>query len=1027
VTVQLSRREFLAAANAVALLALIESCVPGASRLAATPASTGDPYERALRLLRDAVRASPDHLAQRSAELVAAKDADRIVEFVRDHVSVVPPWSFLDDHRYAQRWGPAATLRGGQGTMRDRAELLADMLTRAGHPAQVMTANRPSSIGLAELYRPRTTKFVPDPKLIEAAKAQLRQAGAPAPANPQTFDQGPDPATAILAALPAQLQTARIRDDLLPARIPIVAFDQGGKKRYAIALGALASTDAAPDGIGNGSAADPLVKVTVTVSAVSSPAPGSQTPRGRQVDLVTGKWGADTVVGRQLLLTFMPPSGPKAYLESALSTQMLRVPVLRVQSDDNPPLLAAGPLVTVHGDVASQGGQVQAGAMDGPLGRLTVLSDADRKKAVARAAGVKVSANATAFPDVALEVNLADASGAPVDGLDARAFSVKEGGLPVKGFTVYSNVRVQQRPRVMVAYDTSSSVLLAWPNPADRAAFEHSLAAAITDAAKQTPFDVQVVALGSNPDPAAWVVPDTSAIASAFANGHSDDDTWATLAGPALDQGVVAIIYVGDSSDDHTDRTTLVALQNRIIASKVPIFVIPTGPPAGPSTQQIVTVSGGARLDLHDPATPAKVAAMVQPHATGWIGGGYRLRYVAPSAGASERNVTVALAERPQMAGSAKYTVPANPIPPPSFVALFATIEVGGLRSVRRIAGLQVNDRGFPLGQLDDPAAIAETRAAIDGITTIAIEPGTPTSAAVLDHVLTSFISVEPLRAIWPVKDPETLFAALKGGFRRTPGLYATLLQPSATDPDAVPGLRVAILQERVTSDVLIERHADLAVGANPMIVVTNDPRAGFKAALINSTAASAAEAFAFDDSAYGRMSGRRLLALPVADLGARNAFYKTVPPEKVSAWTAMSAIYWNYHMVVPAGGDGDAFWLVDPDTGMSKAVLLDGTGGGRMSTGCHFSPFAEMAITLSMLSIMCSLNPEFLPFACLGVTTAATAMTVASLFVPGEADAGTPFGAALGVINPLGAGFGALNAAIGVALILVTIQASCS
>jgi len=53
--------------------------------------------------------------------------------------------------------------------------------------------------------------------------------------------------------------------------------------------------------------------------------------------------------------------------------------------------------------------------------------------------------------------------------------------------------------------------------------------------------------------------------------------------------------------------------------------------------------------------------------------------------------------------------------------------------------------------------------------------------------------------------------------------------------------------------------------------------------------------------------------------------------------------------------------------------------------------------------------------------------MTVASLFVPGEADAGTPFGAALGVINPLGAGFGALNAAIGVALILVTIQASCS
>ncbi|HYM66910.1 MAG TPA: hypothetical protein VEW68_06445, partial [Patescibacteria group bacterium] len=238
-TLPISRREFLTAANAVALLALLESCVPGASsRLATAPEPAGgDPYDRALRLLRDAVRASPDHLAERSTELVAARDASRIVEFVRDRVAVVPPWSFLDDPRNARRWGATATLRGGQGTLRERAELLADMLTRAGHDAQVMTANRPSAIGLAELYRLRKTDFVPDPKLIDAARAQLRLAGAPAPGSPPAPDQSPDPAAAILAALPPGLQSARLRPDLLPAKIPVVVFDDGGRKRYAAALG----------------------------------------------------------------------------------------------------------------------------------------------------------------------------------------------------------------------------------------------------------------------------------------------------------------------------------------------------------------------------------------------------------------------------------------------------------------------------------------------------------------------------------------------------------------------------------------------------------------------------------------------------------------------------------------------------------------------------------------------------------------------------------------------------------------------
>lgn len=1024
---QLSRREFLIAANATALLALIESCVPGAaSHVVATPSASGNPYDRALRLLRDAVRRSPDHLARRAADVVATKDAAKIAEFVRDHVSVVPPWSaFVDDARSARRWGIEATLRGGQGTLRDRADLLARMLTDAGFKARVVAADRPQALGLAELYRPRRAEFAPDGKLVAQAAALLRSAGAPPPASPSPVDLGPDPTAAILAALPSALQNARLRDDLLPRTIPVVELDDGGRKRYAMALGDTSMTDTPPAGLAGAPAAEPTANITVTVSAVSNAGPGSSnTPRGRLVELVSGRWSAEAVVGKQVLLTFVPPGGTKSYLESSLATQQVRVPVLRVQGDD-PSLVAAGPLITVHGDVAPQS-QVPASsaALNGPCGVIKVLSDADRKAAVASVASARVMPNGVAFPDVTLDVDLLDAAGTPVDGLDARALRVDEQGKAVDGFTVVSNVRTQKRPRVMIAYDLSGSVAGAWKSPAARAAFDKKLVSAIVQAAGITPFDTQLVFLGADPDPAKWAPPDAGALTSALATAGSASETWATIAGPALDQGLSAIVYVGDSTDDTTSGAQLAEMQHRLAASGVPVVLIPSGPPPGATARTIVELSGGVRLVRDDPTTASKVASFVQQRAAAWVSGGYRIRYVAPADGPAERTVTVSLTDRPAVSAAAKYTVPAKPLSPPSFAALYVTIEAGGLTAVRHLAGLQVNDRGGALGQLDDPVALAETRAALDGITTIAIEPGTPTTGALLDDVLSSLISVEPLRAIWPVKDMSSLTAAVKGSVRRTPGVLMALLRAIDSDANAVPALRVAILHERVVSESVIERHADLAIGANPWIAVTPDAHAGFKAAVANSVAACAGEAAAFDDSAFRRLSGRSLITLPKDDNAARAAFHRTVPAAKLDAWARMSTVYSEKHLLVPAGGAVDALWVVDPDTGASKPVLLDGTGGAVVRSGCHFSPFAEMAITLSMLAAACDLSGES---GCLGIDTAATAMTVAALFIPGEADAGTPFGAMLGTFSFFGGGFGALGGAIGIALIIVTIQASCS
>jgi hypothetical protein len=304
------------------------------------------------------------------------------------------------------------------------------------------------------------------------------------------------------------------------------------------------------------------------------------------------------------------------------------------------------------------------------------------------------------------------------------------------------------------------------------------------------------------------------------------------------------------------------------------------------------------------------------------------------------------------------------------------TIKFGPLMAMRRLAGLEIGSRfGAPIGALDDPVAVAETRAAINGVTTIAIEPGTPTTAALLDDVITSYLSLAPLLPISPPASADKLLQAIPNGILRTPFALPSLLRPTRIDPAAVPLLRVAIFQERAISGSF-EQHADLAIGLNPVAAITTDRHAAFKAAVATSVAACAAEAATYPDSAYARLSGRALTAIAPGDSGALNAWIARLPVDKQAAWQTVGRVYDAYHLVLPSAGDADALWVVDPATGVAKAVLLDSTGGAI--TACILSNEDLLAIALGMLSIFCMMVPNF---ACLGINAGAVGMTVAAMF----------------------------------------------
>lgn len=913
---RIGRRALLAGVGAAAVLAGVKGC----GRLRQDDKAS---IEQALRLLREAVRASPDHLGRRADEVAGSSDAGRIVAFVRDRIAVVPQLSEGTDVLSGRIGGPAAVLRGGAGTLRDRADLLAGLLGRAGFRAEVRTADRPAAITQQVLYRPRQSGFEPDRERLDRARDILGRAGLridPPAAGPAV----PDPVPRLLAALPGR--THQGRADLLPASVPVVRYDDHGTVRYAFALGDLDPVTEEPPGLSSGVETGPLPAITVTVFGLANPTRGSRVPRGELIRLVHGEWPADAVLGRQLLLTFVPPRGAQALLAADPADLPLRVPTLRVQAPGRPKdLVATGPLMTVQGEIFTTGGDIKVstrGLLTGPFGPIKPLSAANRKAAIDRADRIEVVANAGAFPEVELDVAVLDRDGRTIEGLDAASFTVTEQGDRVSSVAVTSNAVNSDAPRVLIAYDASGSVGDTWPSEQARTRFEQSLASTLAATAARTRFDVQVLGLGSPPSPPGWRRPVPEEILTALRVADPQSSVWQAVGGAALDQGAVAIVLVSDNrSDEEPGR--IAVHQRRLAAAGVPVFCLPIGDPDERATAQLVALSHGTRLDPTHPSTAGRLAELIRPLAAKRLTSIYRLRYTAPAAGPVKRRVTVTLAGRDRPAGADTYTKPAEPVAPPSFVGLYAEIGVNGNTSLHRLAGLAVTwPGGQPAGDLDDPAAAAATRAAMYGVTTIAVEPGTTTTAALLDDVLGGYLSIEPLRPAWKTATAEQLVKAVGSGVLRTPGLLADLLGARPPVDGAADLLRVAILQERQVGPDRLERHLRQASAAT--VALGTDPGRNFAALLTLSAGRAVAEAAVAEDSAVDRLSGQPLTVLPAGDPTALDAFVDTLPAARRAAWRTALEEHPGCDLLVPAGGRARAFWAVDGATGTAIARSLD-------------------------------------------------------------------------------------------------------
>jgi hypothetical protein len=951
-----TRRRFLAGAS-WSVAAIVAACggpkpTPAPSGGQATPAATGgvvatpapsspppkgsrDAWEE----LRRAVRGSPDHLPAEAERLVAAGDPDAIIAFVRDAITTYPaaddgPGDVIGRWRYGVR----GTLRGGAGTPRDKAELLADLLTRAGRHAYVASADTaallaatdgaPSDLGSAARHFRRAARRPFKPAITDERLTVVRKALnlAASPAAPTPLDVGGADSTAIadkvLAAIGPGAKAERGFQALPMTSLPVVIVPGSGDAGDEIAepwtgkglrpRGTIQAQGALPPGGTQGVAARVLAITTQDTY--------------RQIALVEGTWDSAALIGRDIVVSLMPAVDS---LDALLAIRPANVGVIRPMITVRGPdldeatrkqLTFAGKPVTLGGkivDIDNPDGVVRVGDQsiasgDGPADPAVIAS----------AAAMSIGIGAATFPTPILGVSVRDAAGRMLEGLPAAAFRVSEDGKPV-GFTV-DQTHVPA-PRVMFLIDGSDSIPAQFRGAA-MGAVARTVAQALLAIDPRTTFrsaGVNYLEAASFDD---WTADLALVEKNAIAVMAGGSDIWHSLADIAR-FGPTAVVLI-------TDAHTIDYMTNAEQTVPPPEYLrrVVGGPPAftlgvGDVNQTMLKALGEAgRLGSAAVTDMAQAVAAVSAAIKARPSNPYRITYQAPLAGAVTRKVAVALTTRADINASGTYDVPAPAarVRPPAIAGLYLEVDCGNVRARRTLAGAEPGI---------DPNAITEdhlgqVRAAIFGACAITVEAGVPSMAVQLDDGITMAIASS---AIAEATDDDAKVAALATGLGVRPKtLHATSVALDDADgPLTFETILRMTLHRRVAQwepGGTVRTRTSVDILPQTVFATTDpDPVAAFARTARRTARLAFAEGVGFAQSTARDLDKAQLVAAPGAILDVLPGIARPqvdALARLVDGFGSQPRIAVVDKAATPVG------WFIDRASGSLFGVLGDSSGG---------------------------------------------------------------------------------------------------
>ncbi len=636
--------------------------------------------------LRAAVRQSPDHLGQAASRLVQGKDPKAIFEFVRDQILTCPPVS-NGTTTTGMRWGAAACLRGGMGTPREKAELLASLYTQAGLTASVVSGPVSSdAAGSATVYTQQVTRSFA-PSVDDATLAGWLKDMGGSTTTASVIDADGSEQQALVASITPLLPTGisaglngvpPTPTSIVVAELPLVAVQVAGQMTYANpslpgATFGMSYLLSEPPGAAD-AAVGPL-PVTVELFASSTASPTIRT------SVAKATFSADQVVGCQVVLQFVPAVSD---LDQLASLKIGDLQVFRPAFSLRGPALddatfasnvVVGSTLTLRGDIIDTlpDGTVQLNGQ--PVVGTGAATDMGQVANVATLAVASV--NASAFPNISVQVSALDAKGAVVTGLPAAAFQVAELATPV-GFVETGSPMQPISVALIVDVD----------GPLGNGDDALELAKEVTMQVVAEGGTIVVVYAGVASAPLTAVADVLAAL-----KDNDDDDCWPDVAA-AAGTGAVATVFVSDYTGFATGDS---ASYQNVAYGGPPVLAVGVKDDGGvftaaPEVTALVAATGGQALPLA--GITDTLAALTQVLAARSTAGNYTLNYTAPPTGPSERTVTVQTAGG-KLSDMGSYTVPASATAgvPPGLCGLFLAVTVGSRRRWRRARAARSSKR----------------------------------------------------------------------------------------------------------------------------------------------------------------------------------------------------------------------------------------------------------------------------------------------------------------------------------------------
>jgi hypothetical protein len=938
----------LAVVSALALAAPACSCDgeragdgPGIEPDAAPPSAEPEPGDDGAAFqvyaeLQARLRESPDHRVARADALVAAGDPMAIFQFVRDEIRTVPAQRTATFRPYQDRalFGPRGALWGGAGTPRDKVDLLASLLERAGIASTVKTAFADEAHRDArKLFAPRAPAAFAPP-VTDADIARWGELfGAPVlPRDVQATDADGAIASGLTAALAAVVGPPDAPLDVLPdlssSRLPLLEVAMPDGPVYANPL--FDDLEWGDRGTGNfiqNAGAAPTPETTVRVFAKHT---RDESPEGRT--LVEGTWSDAELVGRRVVFRMRPTMATSELLVTRVDQVQSFLPSLSVEgyqlgADSGAELLATGPVVTLDGDVVTRaaGGRVVVNG--------TPLSPTEGEAArFASVTALDAELDARHFPRVRVRLSPRDVGGDLVAGLRGEHFVLDEGGVPVAGLLRANQIV----PRILFLVDRSISV------PAEfRNAELTALGTDIAGAAFAHPDgEAVVMGIGEQDRQRKPFTADVATLTEQFDAGHGSGSRLYSALRDAVARRPSVVVMITDGQVE--GETLTPTLESAIRGFGVPAVVLGVGTVDGAVLGQLADLTGGTYVpvttaDEAKTAVSAYLASEPEP---------YDLVYRAPVAGGSPRTLTIATRDG-RVSTKVTYAAPATSLGAGGFTGLYMTVTRDGASVTRTLAGLPPDHvpAAAPRATLD------EVEASFFGSASLLVEGGTPSWTQIVDEQLSSMIALGPL---WSARRDEAAFREkLDEGFPNSPfAAYRHALGALVARSPALPTTPQFVLySERPARDA---KGSDRRVDLLPLTRwagVAATPEAGWSAALRRSVDDAVLESAYFTHSTVSALAGKSLVAVAPAGLATH---FAAAP--NLAEWTrSAEAFDASWTLAVPETPAVVAFWAVHRPTGTAIAVIDGGAGGGSSPGGGGGVPpsvsFAETVAYLHSLS----------------------------------------------------------------------------